>query len=203
MNEFDLKAKEWDKNFQNIERAKAIAEAIRKMIPLSGEINGFEYGCGTGLLSFNLADSFKNITLGDSSKGMLDIVKEKINSNNISNMKPLLIDLENEKIPVEKYDVIYTQMTLHHIIKPDFILEKFFFMLNKNGYLCIADLYKEDGSFHGKDFSGHNGFDPESFKLKIENAGFSSVKYEECYIMKKIIEDKEKMFPVFLLTAQK
>jgi len=36
-------------------------------------------------------------------------------------------------------------------------------MLSKGGYLAIADLYKEDGSFHGEKKVPHNGFDMESF----------------------------------------
>ncbi len=32
------------------------------------------------------------------------------------------------------------------------ILEKFHDLLNPSGYLAIADLYPEDGSFHGLSF---------------------------------------------------
>jgi 2-polyprenyl-3-methyl-5-hydroxy-6-metoxy-1,4-benzoquinol methylase len=203
MNDFDLKAKDWDKNPINVERAKAISEAVRKNIGISGNMKGFEFGSGTGLLSFNLADSLKEITLSDSSKGMIDVVNEKIKNGRITNMKTSFSNLENDDIPSEKFDIILTQMTLHHIADINMIIRKFFMMLNNSGYIAIADLYKEDGSFHGKDFGGHNGFDPESLKNILQDRGFVSVRYSECYKMKRLVDGNERTFPLFLLTGQK
>ena len=39
-------------------------------------------------------------------------------------------------------------MTLHHIPDTNGILNKFHALLEPNGYLLVADLEKEDGSFH-------------------------------------------------------
>jgi ubiquinone/menaquinone biosynthesis C-methylase UbiE len=203
MNTFDERARDWDKESIHLQRAIALAEKIKKAIRITRDMNGFEYGSGTGLLSFNLIDSFKSITLADSSEGMLEVLNEKIKSGNMKNMKSILLDLETDDVPEEKFDVIFTQMTMHHISNIDIVINKFFSMLHENGYLCVADLFKEDGSFHGNEFKGHNGFDPEKFKIKIEKAGFSFLKYEECFIIKKIIEGKEKIFPLFLITGQK
>lgn len=203
MENFDERAKEWDKEQIHVIRAKAVSEKIKKAIKITHNMTGFEYGSGTGLLSFNLLDSLKSITLADSSTGMLEVLNEKIKSNNIKNMRSMLLDLEKDDIPEDKFDLIFNQMTMHHIVNSEIVLEKFYSMLNKNGYLCIVDLFKEDGSFHGNDFTGHNGFDPETFKIKMENIGFSFVKYEECFTIKKIIDDKEKTFPLFLITGQK
>jgi ubiquinone/menaquinone biosynthesis C-methylase UbiE len=203
MNTFDIRAKDWDKEQIHIIRSKAIAGKVKSAIKISPLMSGFEYGSGTGLLSFELLDSFKNITLADSSAGMIEALNEKIKKNNIKNIKSILLDLEKENIPAETFDVIFTQMTMHHIANTELVLEKFYLTLNKDGYICIADLFKEDGSFHGNEFTGHAGFDPETFKFKMENAGFSFVKHEECFIIKKIIEGKKKIFPIFLMTGQK
>jgi ubiquinone/menaquinone biosynthesis C-methylase UbiE len=203
MNTFDNKAEDWDKNPEHLERAKAIAFKIKKTIKISKKMTGFEYGAGTGLLSFNLIEFFKCITLTDSSTGMLEVLNEKIAAKNIKNMDAILLDLEKENIPDDKYDIIFNQMTMHHILKLDMVLDKFKNMLKSNGHLCIADLYREDGSFHGKEFSGHKGFDPEALKLKLEKTGFKFVSYSECYSIKKIVNDNEKKFPVFLITGQK
>jgi ubiquinone/menaquinone biosynthesis C-methylase UbiE len=72
MNEFDIKAIDWDNNQMHIERADAVAKEIGKAVALTQDMKGFEYGCGTGLLSFRLIGSLKEITLADSSAGMLD-----------------------------------------------------------------------------------------------------------------------------------
>ena len=44
-------------------------------------------------------------------------------------------------------------MTLHHIHDLSTVLAAFATLLADGGHLCIADLEKEDGSFHGGDFA--------------------------------------------------
>ncbi len=59
---FDERAKEWDTP-QKIERAKKVAEFMKQKLTFKEGMTGFEYGCGTGLLSFFLLSQFKQITL--------------------------------------------------------------------------------------------------------------------------------------------
>ena len=61
---FDAKAKTWDTP-EKIERAQAIAHLIRGKVRLTRDMRGFEYGCGTGLLSFCLHDQLGHITMAD------------------------------------------------------------------------------------------------------------------------------------------
>ena len=78
MNEFDNKALTWDNDLVKVERAKFFAQEIAQKIPFSKQTTAFEYGCGTGLLSFHLQSYLKEITLGDNSDGMLSVLKNKI-----------------------------------------------------------------------------------------------------------------------------
>jgi ubiquinone/menaquinone biosynthesis C-methylase UbiE len=205
MNEFDWKALNWDDDLVNIERAKRVANVIEKYVPLSKDMNAYEYGCGTGLLSFNLLPYLKSIILADSSEGMLKALEEKINKNNIDNMTIEKIDLTVEPPSnLESHDIIYTLMTLHHIPDTDAILKLFYEMLKKPGYLCIADLNREDGSFHGEGFMGHNGFDREDLSQKLESIGFMNIKSEICFqVPKKHKNDLVKFYPLFVMIAQK
>jgi 2-polyprenyl-3-methyl-5-hydroxy-6-metoxy-1,4-benzoquinol methylase len=203
MNDFDAKAKDWDNNPAIVERAVKIAEAIRKTVDFSRISTGFEYGSGTGLLSFNLSSSLKEIVLADSSIGMLEVLNTKISKTGIKNMRPMLLDLEKGELVGDKFDIIYTQMTLHHIPDTGRLLTKFYGMLNNGGYLCIADLYSEDGSFHGEGFSGHRGFEPEELKANMQKIGFSRINYGECHRMKKDVGGIDRSFPIFLLTGRK
>ncbi len=41
-------------------------------------------------------------------------------------------------------------MTLHHIQGVDEVCKNFDTLVKENGYLCIADLVREDGSFHSE-----------------------------------------------------
>ena len=93
-------------------------------------------------------------------------------------------------------------MTLHHVCNIDSILGKFYSLLSKGGYLAIADLYKEDGSFHGEGFNGRNGFDVEELSAKLKKHGFREIAHKQCYILKKSIAPVElREFPIFLMTA--
>ena len=201
MNEFDAKAGKWDKNLMHLERSMVIAGEIIKMIPVQKNMKALEYGAGTGLLSFILKDRFKEITLMDSSMGMLKVAKEKIAAGRMQNIKTLFFDLEKEEYTA-RFDIIYNQMVLHHVNDVEKLFKKFHSLLNPGGYLVIADLYTEDGSFHGEGFSGHKGFDVEILNSLLLKIGFTNIKHKQCFVMKKPIETGEiKDYPVFILIA--
>ena len=204
MNEFDIKALTWDDNPLFVERSKHIADKIREHVPFNKDMIGFEYGCGTGSLSFNLLPYLKSITLADSSEGMLDVLKQKIMKHGVTSMEVLKTDLMVDEIPEKKFDIIYSALALHHIEDIESILVKFNKMLKQSAFLCIADLDLEDGSFHGKDFNGHKGFDRNEMKRLFESAGFRNIKIDTCYEIKKTSEQgQEKFYPVFLMTGEK
>ena len=96
MERFDAKAKEWDKNLDKLKRAKAFAIEIIDYIKPDKTKNALEFGCGTGLLSFELKGAFNQITLADTSEGMIDVLKEKIKKQGIKNFKPFLGDVLQE-----------------------------------------------------------------------------------------------------------
>jgi tRNA (cmo5U34)-methyltransferase len=202
MNEFDIKAQDWDKNQMHIERAEAIALAILNAIPINKKMTAMEYGSGTGLLSFNLKDRFSKLTLMDSSQEMVRVTQGKIAEQRIDNMCALYIDLEKEDYTA-KFDVIFTQMVFHHIENIPSILKRFSSLLKPAGYLAIADLYAEDGSFHGEDFKGPKGFDVENLANILQINGFKNVSHKECYRIKKSLETGIiKEFPVFLMIGE-
>jgi ubiquinone/menaquinone biosynthesis C-methylase UbiE len=139
----------------------------------------------------------------DSSKEMVEVMKEKISANSIENLIPVVADLEKEEYNGEKFDLIYSQMVFHHIDDIGFLLDKLYNLLKPGGYLAIADLYKEDGSFHGESFSGHNGFDVDILKSSLESCNFSNVKTEPCFIMKKSADNQTREYPLFLMTGKR
>jgi ubiquinone/menaquinone biosynthesis C-methylase UbiE len=201
---FDERAKDWDSDPAKVERAREVADAIRASVPLKPDMTAFEYGCGTGLLSFALHSEFKSITLADTSQGMLDVLSEKILASNLHNMLPLRLDLSTDPPPASRYGIIYSLMTLHHIADVDTILRKFFVMLEDRGYLCIADLEKEDGSFHGEHVTDvHHGFEPMALQARVETFGFTDVHFSIVSAVKRQTEKGEKVFPIFLMTAKK
>ena len=204
MTNFDERARDWDSDPNKVERARVVADAIRKAVPLTRGMNALEYGCGTGLLSFALQSELGQITLADTSQGMLDVLSEKIASADVKNMHPVRLDLASDPLPVERYDLTYSLMTLHHIDGTEDILRKFHSLLEPNGFLLVADLDKEDGSFHTDGTTDvHLGFDRDELQKIVEDIGFGNVRFSTAYEIKKKIGNEEKTFPVFLMTAQK
>jgi ubiquinone/menaquinone biosynthesis C-methylase UbiE len=204
MTNFDERAKDWDSDPDKVQRARAVAEAIRKAIPLSTEMQALEYGCGTGLVSFTLQADLGQITLADTSQGMLDVLMQKITSAGVTNMQPVRLDLASDPLPAKQYDVTYSLLTLHHIRDVKDILVKFRDVLVPNGYLLVADLDKEDGSFHTDGTTDvHLGFDRDELQKIVEDIGFENVTFSTAYEIKKKIGNEEKAFPIFLMSAQK
>ncbi len=204
MNEFDIKAGEWDKNPMHWDRSEAVAKKIMSLIPLNKEMSALEYGAGTGITSFLLRDYLKEITLMDNSSEMIKVINEKIKASKVKNLRTLNFNLESDEYKEKKFDLIFTQMVLHHVVDIENIINKFHLLLNPGGFLAIADLYEEDGSFHGEGFTGHNGFNIDKLSDILRKKSFKNVSDKTCFIIdRKISETESKQFKVFIMTAQR
>jgi tRNA (cmo5U34)-methyltransferase len=204
MNEFDIKAADWDMNPMHWDRSEVIAGEIKKIIPLNKEMKALEYGAGTGITSFLLKDCVKDIILMDNSTEMVKIMNNKIQGAKVKNMAALNFDLEHDDYKDGRFDLIFTQMVLHHVADIETILTRFAKLLNKGGYIAIADLYTEDGSFHGDGFTGHKGFDPENLAIILQKNNVSGTSHYNCYtIERKISETRSLQSGVFMLTGKK
>src|SRR5512143_169726 len=200
---FDAKARQWDDNPVFRERGLKIAQAIRQAVPLHRQMHALDYGCGTGLLSFPLRDELGAILAADSSSGMLDVLAEKIAAAGVTNMTPVKLDLLADPPPAQRFDLIVTSMTLHHVPNTDPILRLFHDLLNPGGYLCIADLDKEDGSFHGIEVDVHHGFDRTDLSRRAAKAGFADTQFQTVFSIAKERETGTRDYPVFLMTARR
>ena len=203
-NHFDQEAQNWDKNQINIKRTEAIAALLPQMVNIKPAMKALDFGAGTGLMSFALKDQFAEITLMDSSVEMINVVVSKIKKNETLHFKPVVFDLEKDNYDEDTFDIIFTQMALHHIENIEAILRKFSDLLNPGGILAIADLYKENGSFHNFDFKGHYGFDPVHLSRLLSAQGFTQVNFKNCFVIEKQSSDGViNKFPVFLMTGIK
>ena len=202
--DFNNYAKTWDTD-KRIYRAKIIANEISNSIGINKNCSAMEFGCGTGLVSFNLYDKFRTIALVDSSKGMIDILNSKIDKSEVTNMVPYHLDISNKNSLDMKFDVIYNSMVLHHIHDTKVIIKNFHQLLNKDGYLCIVDLDEDDGSFHKKypEFDGHNGFNQDDLKNVLIASGFSDIESNTFFYDEKIIGSEKVNYSLFLMKARK
>jgi len=198
---FDTVAQTWDNNPIHTQRTESIANEFQKIISAEKKLTALEFGAGTGLLSVAMKDFFSEITLMDNSLQMVCVTVEKLADADIHHLKPYFFDLEKNNYLEKTFDVIFTQMALHHVIDIDKIISKFHKLLNDNGILVIADLYEEDGSFHEGNFNGHNGFNPEKLSEIIKKQGFKNIEYKQCFEIKKT--NKLNSYPIFFMNAEK
>ena len=149
-----------------------------------------------------LQHDLEQITLADSSSGMLAVLGEKIAAAGVASMRPFKVDLEMDSLPDERFDLVYSLMTFHHVQDTDRLLHSLFSLLKPAGHLCVADLDREDGSFHGPGFTGRNGFDRDNLAQRAVSAGFRDVVFETVFDMRKSVNGATKSYPVFLMVAR-
>lgn len=201
---FNEIAAEWDKNPRRSETASAVATAIRDAVPLTGDECAFEFGCGTGMVTLALAPYVTSLLAMDSSPAMLDGLREKIRRLEIHNVETLQADLTSAP-PLAPFDLILSSMTLHHIADTQSVLQLLYGMLRPGGRIALADLDREDGSFHGdKPGIAHHGFDRDALAGWIAAAGFVDCDFSTAHYMDKTIDDgTTRRFPIFLVSARR
>ena len=201
---FDDVAATWDDKPRRIELAHAVAAAIKNHIPLSRDMEALELGCGTGLVTLELAPALKSIVAIDSSEEMLNVLQQKIAALGATNVRVQRMDLGRET-PGQAVHLVYSSMTVHHIQDVSGLLQTFHKILQPDGWLAIADLDQEDGTFH-EDPTGvaHPGFERDDFRDLLRQHGFGEVQFFDAHTIHKETEDGgNKDFSVFLAVARK
>lgn len=194
---FDEKAATWDADPAKVERAAAVARCIAAAVPLDPGMRVLEYGAGTGLVTQALRADVGPVTLADRSTGMREVMQEKIAAGALPDARVWALDLAAEPPPDEQFDLLLTVLTLHHIPDLAAVLAGFATLLVPGGHLCIVDLDKEDGSFHGADFDGHQGFERSALARDLAAAGFPDTEFSDCT---QLIRDGV-AYPLFLATS--
>jgi len=196
MSHFDNRAQNWDKGNTQVTGAKIIANAIREKIDLSPTMEVIDFGTGTGLLGFDIATSVKQVHGIDTSAKMLEKLEEK-NSDELK-IIPYKQDIIKEPL-TQKFDGLVSSMTLHHIENLKAFFTTISHILKDDGFIAIADLESEDGTFHS-DNAGvfHFGFDKERLSQVVKECGFKNITFENINTINKPHRD----FGVFLLTAR-
>lgn len=202
--DFDDKAKNWDTQDRAL-RAVAIAGELEMAIEGETYHKALEFGCGTGLVSFNLQHLLREITLVDSSAEMIKVLKNKIRDSRIRNMAAYTLDIVKGEPLTGRYDLIYMSMALHHILNTGNLLRTLSGNMDPDGLICIVDLLEMENDFHKSepDFDGHNGFNPEHLQILLEGAGFMDIEYKTIYEGIKKTEEGEFPYSLFLMTAKK
>jgi 2-polyprenyl-3-methyl-5-hydroxy-6-metoxy-1,4-benzoquinol methylase len=202
---FDEKARSWDEEPRRVATGMAIARAVEAKLDGNERPRLMDYGCGTGLCSLPLAGRCSSVLGVDSSSEMLARLEAKARAAGLEHVTTRRHDLTAEPLAGVEFDVILCAMTLHHVREIGPLLRRFCSMLTPGGLLALADLDKEDGSFH-QDTRGveHHGFDRDWIRQQLQAAGFAQASFETAYDIEKPGPSGEpRRFPVFLATARR
>ena len=195
---FKEKAESYEMNSNRVSNVANIANSIIKNVSLHQRMHLMDFGSGTGLLLERIAPLVRKITAIDISKSMNDQLEQKRGRLSCE-LDIIDIDLEFDDLE-SKFDGIISSMTMHHVKDIDLMFEKFYKLLNEGGVIAIADLDREDGSFHTEDTGVyHFGFCRDEISTAAKKANFSEVKVVNASVVKKSHGE----YPVFLLTAKK
>ena len=201
MSKFNDLAKIWDSNPARVKGAMTFVDKLKKFLPKDlSSYDVLDYGCGTGLVSFGFANDVKSILGLDNSSGMVDVYNQKAKQIGMNNIKSEIHDINTQDLQENKFDLIVTNMTMHHIKDTKGFIQKLSNSLRPNGYLCIADLKTEDGTFHG-DNTGveYFGFDINEIKSYFEEVKLKDINLD----LLESINKPHKTYDVFYVMAKK
>ena len=203
---FDDLAAEWDSRPHARERADMIAAAIRDTVPLSPAMRVLEVGGGTGLLSRALVDDIGTAVVTDVSGAMVDVAGEMLADPRYAGWSARRLDIEHDDLPDETFDLVLSQLALHHMGDVPGVIGRLAALLTPGGWVALADLeHDADGGFHRHvhGFSGHHGFSREDLGRWLTAAGLVEVTVGDAGFDVKEVEGEERRFPLLLAAGRR
>jgi len=195
---FNEKAKDWDANEMRTMLSSAIGSSILAHVSLHDQMRVMDFGAGTGLISSQVAPLVKKIVAVDISEAMLNklVAKPELQAK----VEIVCQDIIEKPI-ADNFDLIMSAMSMHHVKDTSKLIQRFSEHLNPGASIALADLDKEDGSFHPEDSEGvfHLGFKRNELQIILEKYGFREIQFVTAHTINK----EEKKYPIFLVTATK
>ena len=202
MASFDERAREWDTP-RRIARAREVAAAIRAAVPLSQGDRLIDVGAGTGLLGLALVDDVGEVVLSDPSAGMIEVATEKVQAGRLDSVRAVRHDLVADPPPSVRFDIAVSLLVLHHVEDTAAALAAIRELLVPGGWIALADLDTEDGTFHSVEAEGihHHGFDRDAIERLAAESGFVDVSTRTAMVIDE--DEAGEGYPVFLLTGRR
>lgn len=209
MSIFDDMASTWDENPERVERTRRVAETLRATLDLHRVETALEYGCGTGQLSFALAEDLPHCLLVDTSVEMLKAAERGI----VERALPWETERRNFAThspdhPVAITDLIFSLQVLHHVDDLPTTLSNLAQALRPGGQLALIDLPTGSDGFHRNSGHSHHdnphldGLDVDELETSLTAAGFSDVRRGEDIHLVKEDTDGTHPYTLFLVTAR-
>lgn len=195
---FTDKAAQWDERPVPQQISDGVAAAVMARVPLDATLTVLDFGAGTGLLAGRLAGQVGHIVAVDVSPAMLAQLAAKPALQ--GKVETVCQDIVQAPLD-RRVGLVVSAMAMHHVADTDALLRSLFAHLARGGRVALADLDREDGTFHPPGVEGvfHHGFDRQRLAAQLSAAGFTGVEIDTACTV-----DKEgRSYPIFLATARR
>lgn len=193
---FEDKARDWDTRPVPLQISEGVGAALLARVPLRPDLRVIDFGAGTGLVCAKVAPHVATVFAVDISQAMLAqlAAKPQLAGKVEIRCQDLLVQPLGETV-----DLVVSAMAMHHVQDTARLLDAFAAHLVPGGRIALADLDREDGSFHAAGTEGvyHHGFDRDQLAAQLARAGFVDVEFATAT---RVIRDG-RGYDVFLVTA--
>ena len=195
---FARKSSDWDDRPGPVQISEAVGRLLGEL-DWDKSMRVMDFGAGTGLVAAHVAPHVAKVVAVDVSPSMLEALAAKPELQ--ARVETRCQDILEAPLD-ERFDAIISAMALHHVEDTAALAARFAEHLKPGGFVALADLDSEDGTFHSPETEGvfHHGFDRAELQSTLEAQGFEAVRFTTALELEK--EDRG-TFPVFFVTARK
>ena len=171
------------------------AAALSSLLP---PLEVVDFGCGTGVLTVEIARWAKRVVAIDANPSALAQARERAQRAGATNVSFLCEDLHRLSLPDARKDLVVISQSLHHVEDPTTVLGEAGRILRPGGRLLLLELMPHEERWV-RERLGHRhlGFDPEALRGMLKEVGFSKVE------LTPHARDASSPFRVFLMTGER
>lgn len=171
------------------------SSALASLVP---PLDVVDFGCGTGVLSVELARWARRVTAIDRSGSALAQAKERADREGLKNIEFLEADLHALPLPTGKKDLVVISQSLHHVDQHERVLAEAARILKPLGRVVVLELLPHDEQWVKSRLGHlHLGFQPEPLIAAMKAVGLHNAQLTPAP------RDAASPFKAFLLTAQR
>lgn len=169
------------------------ASALSTLLP---RLDVADFGCGSGVLTLELARWAGHVTAIDRSSPALEQAKARLSREKRSNVSFVEADLHALPADLPKHDLVVISQSLHHVDAPEAVLEQAARLLKPGGRVVVLELSPHHEAWVKARLGHmHLGFEPGRLEAALVEAGFVDVQLTPAP------RDGSAPFRAFLLTA--